>query len=104
MAYQTGFEVKGRAEGTEASHGTKRRKTTLARKQLVISEGPEEVDLSAIGKELSHPPIPKIKVKTKVESSILQIPVGSLKGTFSVAVTSLAQGSSRSLDIIPRSP
>ena len=97
-------EVEGNAEGTEAGHGTKRRKTASARKQLVISKGLEEVDPSAIGKEVSHPPIPKIGVKTKVESSILQIPVGSLKGTSSVVVTSLAQGSSGSLNIIPRSP
>ena len=48
------------------------------------------MDPSAVGKEVSHPPIPKIRVKTKVESSILQIPVGSLKGTSFVVVTSPA--------------
>lgn len=64
-------KVEESAEGTEADKGTKRRKTTLAPKQLTISEDPGEVDPSAIGKEVSHPPIPKIRVKTKVESSIL---------------------------------
>ena len=64
-------EVEGSAEDTEVGCGTKRRKTASTRKQLVISEGPEEVDPSAIGKEVSHPPIPKIRVKTKVKSSIL---------------------------------
>ena len=64
-------EVEGSAEDTEVGCGTKRRKTASTRKQLVISEGPEEVDPSAVGKEVNHPPIPKIRVKTKVESSIL---------------------------------
>lgn len=64
-------EIEESAEGTDAGQGTKRRKTTKARKQLVISEGLEGADPSAIGKEISHPPIPKTKVKTKVESSIL---------------------------------
>ena len=58
------------------------------------------MDPSAVGKEVSHPSIPKIKVKTKVGSSILQILVGFLKGTSSVAVTSPTQGSLRSLTII----
>ena len=62
------------------------------------------MDPSTIGKEVSHPLIPKIKVKTKVESSVLQVPVGSFKGTSSVTITSSAYGSSGSLDIIPQSP
>ena len=62
------------------------------------------MDPSAVGKEVSHPPIPKIRVKTKVESSILQIPVGSLKGTSFVVVTSPAQGFLGSPAIIPQSP
>ena len=97
-------EVKGSAKGTKVDHGTKRRKTTSTCKQLVIYEGPEEANPSAIGKDISDPPIPKIRVKTKVESSILQILVGSLKGTSFVVVTFSTQGSSGSLDIIPRSP
>ena len=40
-------------------------------------------------------------MKTKVESFVLQVPVGSFKGTSSVAVTFSAYGSLRSLDIIP---
>ena len=43
-------------------------------------------------------------MKTKVESFVLQVLIGSFKGTFSVAVTSSAHGSSVSLDIIPQSP
>ena len=65
------FEVEGSAEDTEVGHRTKRRKTTSTCKQLVISEGPKEVDPSAVGKEVNYPPIPKIRMKTKVESSIL---------------------------------
>ena len=80
-------EVKGSVESTEVGYGTKRRKIALACKQLVIFEGPEDVDPSAIGKDISHPSILKIRVKTKVESSILQILVGSFKGTSFVAVT-----------------
>ena len=97
-------EVKGSVEGTEAGHNTKKRKTAKSRKQLIISEEPDGVDPSTGGKEVSHPLIPKIKVKTKVESSVLQVPVGSFKGTSSVTITSSAYGSSGSLDIIPQSP
>ena len=97
-------KVERSAEGTEASHGTKRRKIASACKQLVIFKALEEADPFAIEKEVSHPPIPKIRVKTKLDSSILQIPMGSLKGTSSISVTSLAQGSLGSFDIIPRSP
>ena len=43
-------------------------------------------------------------MKTKVETSILQIPVGSLKGVSSVAITSSAQGSSGCSTIVPYSP
>ena len=63
------------------------------------------MDPSAIGKEVNHPPIPKIRVTTKVESSILQIPMGFLKETSSVVVTSAAQdslGSSASFLDLPR--
>ena len=94
-------EVEESVEGIEAVHGTKRRKTALARKQLTIFEDPEEVDPSVAEKGVSHPPIPKIKVKTKVESFILQIFVGSLKGTSFVVVTSSVQCSSRFPTITP---
>ena len=47
--------------------------------------------------------VPKIRVKTKVESSVLQVPVGSFKGTFLVVVTSSTHGSLGSLNIIPQS-
>ena len=93
-------KVEESAEVTESDQGTKRRKTASACKQLTISKDPGEVDPSAIGKEVSHLPIPKIKVKTKVRSSILQIPMGFLKETSFVAVTSSAQGFSGSLAII----
>ena len=55
-------------------------------------------------KEVNHPPIPKIRVKTKVKTSILQIIVGSLKGISSMAVTSSTPGSSRYTAIVPYSP
>ena len=87
------YEVEESAEGIEAEQGTKRRKTASACKQLTIFEDPGEVDPSAIGKEVNHPPIPKIRVTTKVESSILQIPMGFLKETSFVVVTFVAQDS-----------
>ena len=62
------------------------------------------MDPSAVGKEVSHPLIPKIRVKTEAKSSILQVPMGSFKGTSSIAVTSSTHDSSGSLDIIPQSP
>ena len=46
-----------------------------------------------VGKEVSHPLIPRTRVKTKVESSPSQ-----------VFVSSSAQGSSGSFDFIPKSP
>ena len=46
-----------------------------------------------IGKEISHPLIPRSRVKTKVESSFSQ-----------VLVSSSAQGSSGSFDFIPQFP
>ena len=97
-------EVEGSVEGIKAGHETKNRKTVKSRKQLVIFEELEGVDPSTIGKEVSHPLIPKIKVKTKVESFVLQVPVGSFKGTSSVVLTSSAYGSSGSLDITTQTP
>ena len=72
-------EVEGKVEGTEAGHKAKKRKIAKFHKQLVVSEEAEGVDLSTVGKEVGHPLIPKIRVKTKVESSILQVPVDSFK-------------------------
>ena len=46
-----------------------------------------------VRKEVSHPLIPRTRVKTRVESSLSQVPVSSS-----------AQGSSRSFDFIPQSP
>ena len=94
-------EVEGSVEGIKAGLETKKRKIAKSRKQLVVSKEPERVDPSTIGKEVGHPFILKIRVKTKVESSILQVPVDSFKGASSVAVTSSAHGSSGSLNIIP---
>ena len=98
------FEVEGSVEGTKAGHETKKRKIAKSCRQLVISEDLEGADPFVVGNEVNHPLIPKIKVKTKVESSVLQVPMGSFKGAFSVPVTSSTHGSSRSLDIIPQSP
>ena len=36
------------------------------------------MDPFAVGKEVGYPLIPKIRVKTMVESSIFQVPVNSL--------------------------
>jgi len=90
-------------EGTKVIQGTKRRKTASARKQHTISKDLRGVDPSTAKKEANHPSISKIKVKIKVESSILQILVGSSKGTSFVAVTSFAQGSSGFPAITPQS-
>ena len=51
------------------------------------------MDPSTIGKEVGHTLISKIKVKTKVKSSVFQVPVSSS-----------AYGSSGSLDITTQSP
>ncbi|KAL0001263.1 hypothetical protein SO802_015044 [Lithocarpus litseifolius] len=56
--------------GIAASQGTKKRKTGSACKKLVVFEDPREV-YPAAEKEVSHPLIPKIRVKTKVEVSPL---------------------------------
>ena len=64
-------EIEGSIKGTEASPNTKKRKNAKSRKQLVVSEEPERVDPSAVGKEVGHPLIPKIRMNTKVESSVL---------------------------------
>ena len=65
------FEAEEGVKGIEAGQGIKKRKTALARKYFVISKDLGEVDSSTAGKEVSNPPIPKIRVKTKVETSIL---------------------------------
>lgn len=83
-------EAKENVEGTKVGQGTKRRKTASACKQLIVPKDPREVDPSTAKKKASHPPIPKTKVKTKVETSILQILVGSPKGISSVVINSLA--------------
>ena len=46
-------------------------------KQLVVSEEPEKVDPSIVGKEVSNPLILKIRMKTMVKFSVFQIPVSS---------------------------
>ncbi|KAL0012618.1 hypothetical protein SO802_007726 [Lithocarpus litseifolius] len=66
-------------------------KKSKVEESVESTEDLKEVDPSVIGKKVIHPTIPKLRVKTNVESSILQIPVGSFKGTSSVAVTSSAQ-------------
>lgn len=70
-------EAKEGVEGTKVGQGNKKRKTTSTRKQLVILEELGEVDSFAaekgsLEKKVNHPPIPKIRVKTKVETSNLQ--------------------------------
>ena len=97
-------EVEGSVKGTKVGHKTKKRKPAKSCKQLVISKELEGVDPFTVGREVSHPLTPKIKVKTKVVSFVLQVPVGSFKGSSSVVVTSSAYGSLESLGIIPQSP
>ena len=86
-------ELEESAKGTEVGLETKKRKIARSHKQLVLSEETKGVDPSIIGKEVGHPLIPKIKVKTKVESSIFQVPVSSS-----------AHGYSGSFDTTPQSP
>ena len=62
------------------------------------------MDSSTAGKEANHPSITKIRVKTKVDTSIIQTPMGSSKGVPFVVVTSPAQGFSGYSTSIPRSP
>ena len=70
-------ELEESAKGTEVGPETKKWKTAKSYKQLVISKEPERMDPSTVGKEVGHPLIPKIRVKTKVESSLSQVPVSS---------------------------
>ena len=63
-------ELEGSMEGTKTGPETKKRKTARSCKQLVLSEEPEGVDPFAVGKEVGHPLIPKIRVKTKVDSIV----------------------------------
>ena len=64
-------------KGTEAGFETKKKKTAKSQKQLVISEEPKRVSFPTVGKEVGHPLLPRTRVKTKVESSLSQIPVSS---------------------------
>lgn len=97
-------EVEEGVEGTKASQSTKKRKITSTHKQLTFPKDPREVDPSTAKKEASHPLIPNIRVNTKVETYILQIPVGSPKGVSFIALTFSAQGSSGYPAISPQSP
>ena len=53
-------ELEESVEGTEVSPETKKRKTAKSHKQIVISEEPERMDPSSVGKEVGHPLILKI--------------------------------------------
>ncbi|KAM4131453.1 hypothetical protein ACJW30_01G177300 [Castanea mollissima] len=66
------------SEDPKASQGTKKRKTSKVSKWLPILEESKEVASIAAGgrsssKKVSYPPIPKIRVKTKVEVSPLLV-------------------------------
>ena len=102
-------ETEKGTEDPELSQGTKKRKTSTASKRLPTPKEFKEVASVAtrgrsLSKEVSHPPMPKIKVKTKVEISKSQTFVSSLKGISSIVVYSLAQGSLGSFTMIPCSP
>ena len=45
------------------------------------------VEMGSLGKEVTHPSFPKVKVKTKVKTSKFQIPVSSRKGTSFIAIS-----------------
>lgn len=83
-----------------------KRKTSIASKRLPTPKEFKEVASVAtrgrsLSKEVSHPPIPKTRVKTKVETSKSQTFVSSLKGISSIFVSSPAQGFLGSSTIIP---
>ena len=86
-------ELEETVEGTEAGPETKKTKTTRSQKLLVISEELERVSPLIVGKEVGHPLVPKTRVKTKVESSLSQ-----------VSMSSSAQGSLGSFNLVPQSP
>ena len=68
------YEPEEDVKGTEAGPKAKKRKTAKSRKQLVIFEEPEGVSSPIMEKEIGHP---KTRVKTKVESSLSQVPMSS---------------------------
>ena len=86
-------ELEESAEDTEAGPKTKKRKTGKSQKQLVIFEELERVSSLTVGKEVGHPLIPRTWVKTKVESSLSQVPMSSL-----------SYGSLGSPNFVPQSP
>jgi len=86
-------ELEEGVEGTKTSPETKKRKTAKSRKQLLIFEEPERMSSPTVGKEVGHPFIPRTRVKTKVESSLSQVPVSSS-----------VQSSLGSSDFVPQSP
>lgn len=103
------LETKKDAEDLKVGQDTKKRKTSATSKRLPTSKKFREVAFAVIGgrslsKEVSHPPILKIRVKTKVEIFKSQTLVSSLKEISSVAVSSPAQGSSGSPIVFPCSP
>ena len=80
------LQVKKDVRDTEAGQGTKKRKASATSKRLPVSEEYEEVafavvEMRSLGKEITHPSFPKVKVKTKVETSKFQTPISSRKGT-----------------------
>ena len=87
------FELEEYVEGIEAGPKTKKRKTAKSRKQLVVFEDPKGVSSPIEGKEVGHPLISKARVKTKVESSLSQVPMSSS-----------GQDSLGSFDLVPQFP
>ena len=86
-----------------------KRKTSTASKRLPTPKEFKEVASVAtkgrsLSKEVSHPPIPKIRVKTTVETSKSQTLISSLKGISFIVVSSPAQGSLGFPTMIPCSP
>jgi len=62
---------------TKVGPETRKRKTARSQKQLVMSKEPEKVSSPTVGKEVGHPLIPRTRVKTKIKSSLSQVPESS---------------------------
>ena len=80
-------------KGVEASPETKRRKTRKSQKQLVILKETKRIGSPIMGKKVGQSLATRTRVKTKVESSLSQVPVSSS-----------VHGSLGSPDYVPQSP
>ena len=70
-------ELEESTEGAKVSPKTKMRKIGKSQKQLVIFEETERICSPTMGKEMVQSLALRTEVKTKVESSLSQVPVSS---------------------------